>query len=105
VAPQRQLDLAAQLNAVGTYAEPVVDTPEPSAESQGTVLIVDDEPDMRRYLADLLHGEYRVLTARDGQEGLDMTRRFRPELLILDLMLPEIDGLEVCRRIKQDPEL
>jgi len=105
IAPQRQLDLAAQQSAVGALAEPKIDTPQPAADHEGTLLIVDDEPDMRRYLMDLLQDDYRVLLARDGQEGLDMTARYRPELIILDLMLPEVDGLEVCRRIKQDPEL
>ena len=70
-----------------------------------TVLVVDDEPDMRRYLVDLLSEEYRVLEAANGVEGLAMTREHRPDMIVLDLMLPEIDGLEVCRQIKQDDEL
>ncbi|WP_353250511.1 ATP-binding protein [Salinisphaera sp. T31B1] len=70
-----------------------------------TVLVIDDEPDMRRYLVDLLAEEYRVLVATNGVEGLEMTRRHRPDMLVLDLMLPEIDGLEVCRQIKHDPDL
>ncbi len=102
---QRRLDLAAQQSAVATFSEPATDESSPLAEPGGTVLIVDDEPDIRRYLRDLLQNEYRVLTARDGREALDMTQRFRPALIVLDLMLPEIDGLEVCRRIKQNPEL
>lgn len=105
IGAQRWLDLAAQQTAISAPPEPVSSQQEPHGGSQGTVLIVDDEPDMRRYLVDLLQDEYRVLVARDGQEGLDMTQRFRPELIVLDLMLPEIDGLEVCRRIKQDSEL
>jgi signal transduction histidine kinase len=103
---QRRLDLAAQQSAVGVLAEePEVYTAEEPGGFKGRLLIVDDEPWIRRYLVDSLQDEYRILVAQDGKEGLEMTRRFHPELIILDLMLPEIDGLEVCRRIKQDPAL
>lgn len=104
---RNRLDLEAQAQAVGALPAPGATRAATAApdERQGTLLIVDDEPDIRRYLVDLLQDEYHVLVARDGQEGLDMTRQFRPDLIILDLMLPEIDGLEACRRIKQDPEL
>lgn len=105
ISPQRQLDLAALKSAVGTLPEPAQEPRESSGPHEGTVLVVDDEPDMRRYLVDLLEDKYRVLVARDGREALAMARRFRPDLIVLDLMLPEIDGLEVCRRIKQDAEL
>lgn len=106
ITAQHQLDLAAQRSAVGAVAEePATYAVEESTGLEGTVLVVDDEPHMRRYLVDLLQDDYRVLVARDGQEGLDMAERYRPELIILDLMLPGIDGLEVCRRIKQDQQL
>lgn len=67
-----------------------------------TVLVVDDEPDMRRYLAGVLEENFRILQARDGREGLEMARTRRPQLMVLDVMMPEIDGLEVCRRLKAD---
>ncbi|KEZ78690.1 ATP-binding protein [Salinisphaera hydrothermalis] len=106
IAPQRQLDLAAQLAAVATTHEPETDlSEEDSTAFEHTVLVVDDEPDMRRYLADLLSKEYRVIVAIDGKQALEVARRERPALIVLDLMLPEIDGLEVCRRIKQDIDL
>lgn len=65
-----------------------------------TVLVVEDEPDMRRYLTEILAGEYQVMQARDGREGLRLALEREPDLIVLDLMLPEIDGLEVCRRIR-----
>jgi signal transduction histidine kinase len=68
------------------------------------LLLVEDEPDMRRYLADILEDVYRLLQARTGSEGLRLALERRPDLILLDLMLPEMDGLEVCRRIReQDP--
>src|SRR5207237_2824342 len=45
---------------------------------------------------------YRVLTARDGQEALEVARRQKPDLLVLDLMMPRVDGWEVCRRLRKD---
>ncbi len=66
-----------------------------------TLLVVEDEPDMRRYLVDILGGEYRVLQARTGTEGLRLALDQAPDLILLDLMLPEMDGLEVCSRIRE----
>lgn len=68
------------------------------------VLVVEDEPDMRRYLSEILQREYQVVQARDGQEGLRLALERDPELILLDLMLPEMDGLEVCRQIRSDPK-
>ena len=107
ITPQRELDLAAQLADTAIRHTPVATAPSvsPNTGFEHTVLIVDDEPDMREYLTDLLDGEYRILTAASGHAALEAARQHRPELIVLDLMLPEIDGLEVCRRIKQDSEL
>ncbi len=71
-----------------------------------TVLIVDDEPTARLALAARLKRlGYRVLQADDGKAGLEMLRRERPDLTILDWMMPEMDGPSVCEVIRQDPEL
>jgi len=68
------------------------------------VLIVEDEQDIRDLLAFNLSREgYQVATAATGTEGLRQASRERPDLVLLDLMLPEMDGLEVCRRLRQDP--
>jgi two-component system alkaline phosphatase synthesis response regulator PhoP len=75
-------------------------------DMQTTILVVDDEPaivDVLTYNLEKAH--YRVLVARDGLEALEQTRRQKPDLIILDLMLPGMDGLEVCRAIRREGEL
>ena len=68
------------------------------------VLIVEDEPDISDLLAFHLGREgYDVFRSRTGLEALQQVRARTPDLVILDLMLPGIDGLEVCRRLRQDP--
>ncbi len=67
------------------------------------ILVVDDEPKLVRVVREYLeHDGYRVVSAGDGREALDRFRQERPDLVVLDLMLPELDGLEVCRRIRRD---
>ena len=67
------------------------------------ILLVDDEQDMVYAVKMQLEAEgFRVLTAPDGQEGLDKARKEKPDLIILDLMLPRIDGYKVCRMLKFD---
>ena len=74
----------------------------PADENRPSVLVVEDEPDMRRYLTEVLQGDYQVVQACDGREGLRLALEREPDLIVLDLMLPEMDGLEVCRRIRTD---
>jgi two-component system alkaline phosphatase synthesis response regulator PhoP len=69
------------------------------------ILIVEDEPDILEVMAHNLGREgYEVLMARDGAEGLRLAREQSPDLLVLDLMLPGMDGLEVCRILKEERE-
>ena len=68
------------------------------------VLIVEDEPDIRDLLVFHLQREgYQVIHSRTGAEALRLVRAESPDLVLLDLMLPEVDGLEVCRRLRRDP--
>jgi len=70
------------------------------------ILIVDDEPPIVDMLAyNLKRANYEVLIARDGQEALDKARREQPDLIILDLMLPRLDGLEVCRALRRERDV
>jgi DNA-binding response OmpR family regulator len=68
-----------------------------------TILIVDDEPTLRETLAEALDADgFRVLTAADGREALSRFREHQPDLVVLDLMLPELSGIEVCRIIRAE---
>jgi DNA-binding response OmpR family regulator len=68
------------------------------------VLIVDDEPRIVRIVQAYLERDgYQVLTASDGQTALATVRREQPDLLVLDLMLPEVSGWDVCRALRRDP--
>ena len=70
-----------------------------------TILIVEDEPSLVEVLSYNLNKEgFEVLVATDGQEGLRVARTALPDLIILDLMLPVIDGLQVCRQLRSEPK-
>jgi two-component system, OmpR family, alkaline phosphatase synthesis response regulator PhoP len=72
-----------------------------SARQAVTVLVVDDEPPLRDLVRGYLEREgFQVVTAADGLDALALARRHRPTVVVLDLMLPGIDGLEVCRRLR-----
>ena len=67
------------------------------------ILLVDDEPSIVKMVGKRLEVEgFEVLIAIDGQEGLDKARTERPDLIVLDLMLPKLNGYEVCTMLKQD---
>jgi signal transduction histidine kinase/CheY-like chemotaxis protein len=79
-----------------------------AAPSASRVLVIDDEPQMVRLLSRMLQSSgrtYRLLRAYDGAHGLELARRHRPDLVILDLLMPDLDGLSLLERLKEDPEL
>src|SRR5262249_29554766 len=68
-----------------------------------TILVVDDEPTLRETLRENLEMDgFRVVTAADGRQALDRFHQSQPDLVILDLMLPELSGIEVCRVIRRE---
>ena len=72
----------------------------------GPILVIDDEPYILRSLSYLLQREgYRVATASNGEEGLQRVRSLHPPLVFLDIMMPHMNGYEVCEQVKQDPTL
>lgn len=71
-----------------------------------TVLIVDDDPTARETLVAILEGEgYDLQQAKDGVQALQMLKQLQPDLILLDVMMPAMDGFEVCRRIRATPSL
>ncbi len=76
-----------------------------STASAKKILIVEDEKDILQLVKLYLEKEgYRIVTASTGSEGLAQVRTEKPDLIVLDLMLPEIDGLEICKRLRSAPE-
>lgn len=73
------------------------------SESQATVLVVDDNADNRVLLSSLLKPQYKVIVAIDGHQALSICQKQAPDIILLDIMMPEIDGYEVCQRLKSDP--
>ncbi len=74
--------------------------------AQHVILSVEDNEANRRIVRDLFTRKgYRVIEAVDGEEGVAMARREKPDLILMDLQLPKVDGFEATRRIKADPEL
>lgn len=68
----------------------------------GTVLIIEDNPDMLNYIKDTLSSEYRIILAENGSEGIDKAIRYCPDIILSDIMMPGIDGYEVCRELKSN---
>ncbi len=69
------------------------------------ILVVDDEPDIIEFLKYNLEKEnYQVFTAQNGREAIKMAEKEYPNLIVLDLMMPEMDGVEVCRNLRQNPD-
>jgi len=68
------------------------------------VLVVDDEPNNLQLLGQILQDQYQLSFATDGAKALDAAWKVKPDIILLDIMMPEMDGYEVCRRLKADPE-
>lgn len=80
-----------------------VPAPENTAEEQGTtLLIVEDNDNFRRFLMECLQEHYSVVSAANGREALSVLEKTQVHLVISDVMMPKMDGLELCRRIKED---
>ena len=69
-----------------------------------TVLVADDSPDLRNYLGKLLSMHYNVIMAQDGREAYEKAIADQPDIIISDVIMPEMDGMELCQRIKANPD-
>jgi signal transduction histidine kinase/DNA-binding NarL/FixJ family response regulator len=76
-----------------------------ASRSRAVVLVVDDNADMRTYLHKVLSAQWDVLLAADGSQGLDLAKRHTPDVVVTDVMMRGLDGLELVRRIRADDEL
>jgi chemosensory pili system protein ChpA (sensor histidine kinase/response regulator) len=73
---------------------------------QRTIVVVDDSPSVRETIAFILEDEgFVVHRAANGREGIDVIRSIRPRVVLLDAMMPEMDGFEVCRQLRADTSL
>jgi len=99
VAQDGQLDRQISPEAVES---PRVVTARDDAEKTPTVLLVEDNDDMRLYVGSILAGDYRLLEARDGREALALAREAWPDLIVSDIMMPVMDGLALCNALKTD---
>lgn len=80
----------------------VIDSETEIDESKPLVLIIDDNKDIQKLVGQLLNDKYNIVTASDGSEGIRKAARYIPDLIICDVMMPVMDGLECCRRIKAE---
>lgn len=83
--------------------EKIKETPREAGGTRAVVLLADDEPDMRRYLKSELDADYNVLEAVDGVEALEKATELLPDIILLDMMMPQMDGLDVCRELRKRP--
>ena len=77
----------------------------PMAGFLATVLICDDEPSLRELIRISLDGPYEIAEADDGEQSLEFARLMRPDVMILDMMMPRLSGLEVLNAMRQDERL
>jgi PAS domain S-box-containing protein len=90
---------------VATPGPQVDDVPVPAAAGRPRVLVVEDSPDMNRFVTQCLSAHYEVIPAFDGREGLDRAMQHRPALVVSDIMMPNMSGVEMIAEMRARPEL
>ena len=80
----------------------ISDNTEPQSESESTLLVIDDNADICALIKTLLNDKFTVLTASSGSEGIRLATKFVPDVIVCDVMMPGIDGIETCNRLKTE---
>ena len=104
----RQVDVSeADRTTASLPEEGLLSALEQVDQSVNRVVVIEDNPDAARLISRILQtrGQYQVEMATDGQRGLELVRRVRPDVIITDIMMPDVDGFQVIDRLKSDPEL
>ena len=88
----------------GLPASAMITTAASSSKLRPSILVIDDEPSVHDLLVDVFHANYEVLGANEGATGLQLARIKTPDLILLDVMMPGMDGYSVCQELKKDPQ-
>lgn len=87
-----------------TSNEPTSSNEQPTTSDKPVILLVEDNADVRAFVRDELLARYTILEAKNGQLGLEQARQAQPDLVLSDVMMPVMNGVELCRQLKADPE-
>lgn len=91
-----------QANLQHQITPSVAQCPDEDVQHQPSILIVEDNPDMRAYIADCLHGTYQVLFASEGESGFTLAKTHVPDLILTDLMMPNLDGFRLAQKLREE---
>ena len=105
VDPLAEMHKQAMLTLPELGPSSVLELLSPDDEKKYTILVADDEEDLRGFLSSELARNYKVIEASDGVEAISFVRQFEPDLVLLDYMMPDKNGMEVCREIRNDARL
>lgn len=97
VAPAKEIDLAAPSASIDSATEMLED-------QQRTVLVVDDHPDIRKFVRLILEPEFRVIEAEDGMKAWETTLQALPDMIVSDVMMPQLDGLGLLKLLRSNPD-
>jgi signal transduction histidine kinase/ligand-binding sensor domain-containing protein/DNA-binding response OmpR family regulator len=101
--PEEQMQQASSLAPAPEHSPVEIGPQETIVGQKPLVLVVEDNDDFRFYLKDNLQGHYQVVEARNGKEGWQKALALLPALIVSDVMMPELNGVDFCKKIKQDP--
>ncbi len=90
-----------RISGDGATQKPVLE----NGDAPATILVADDNPDIRQYMLSCLNGTYHVQSAKNGAEALEKARELRPDLIISDVVMPKMTGYDLCRAVRADDDL